>query len=125
MDDDSLYLEAIAEHNQLISVGSFQRLLKYQINPFELNEDDSHLPMFDTDPDLQYFNDTTTINTVMKCDYYLEETFIRKCHETNFKNHLSMIHLNIRSVPKNISSFKSYLSVLYFNDWTYRKLVDL
>ena len=51
-------------------------------------------------------------NSVLNsCDYYLEDTLNKKLDKINVdQNAFSMIHLNIRSAPKNLSKFESYLS---------------
>lgn len=110
------FLTAISELQFSCSNFPFERLLQYQLNPFELNEDNSHAPIFDSDPDLQYFNDTTYINTIMKCEYFLEHSFIKKCQNTNVTTDaFSVVHLNIRSLGRNINEFQAYLSTINFN----------
>ena len=110
--EEAAYLSAIHEL-KTNKWTPFNNLLEYQLNPFELNDDEYHLPLFDTDPDLQYFNDTTFINTIMKCDYFLEESFIKTCEVNKVSsNAMSIIHFNIRSLVKNLDYFKSYLSTL-------------
>ena len=110
------FLTAITELQITSSNLPFERLLQYQLNPFELNDDNSHNPIFDTDPDLQYFNDTTYINTFMNCEYFLEQSFIKKCKDYDMSvSTFSLIHLNIRSFSKNISEFESYLSTINYN----------
>ena len=78
--------------------------------PFELNEDVS-LPLFDVDPDVQFYNNHC--NTVSPCDYYLEDSFNAKCTNENIDmNCFSMVHTNIRSISKNLNNFDNYLGGL-------------
>ena len=87
-----------------------------QRTPFELNEDEFDSPIFDHDPDLQYFNDSTYLQNIRQCDYFLENTFIKKCEELSINNEcLSFIHVNIRSIPKNLCSFLHYIDMLNLN----------
>ena len=82
-----------------------------QFLPFELNED-FNIPLFDIDPDIQYYNNHWN-NVLHSCDYYLEDTFNKKLSKMNINNDcLSMMHSNIRSAPKNISKLDNYLSNL-------------
>ena len=111
-DSENLFLEAISEFRLSVP---FDRLLDNQFNPFELNNDSTHLPFIDTDPDLQYFNDTTYLNTLMNCDYFLEDSFLKKCENNQVTNeNFSIIHSNIRSTSKNFDNFKLYLDTIGF-----------
>jgi hypothetical protein len=113
-DTDSLFLESLSEFWQKNHNFPFQKLEHYEFNPFELNENDSLLNINNSDPDLQYFNDQSIANTI-NCDYYLEDSFIQKTsnlHECD--KGFSLMHLNIRSVSKNLSQFNSYCESLQF-----------
>ena len=44
--------------------------------PFEINTDDSHHPLYEVDPDLQYFNQINQCN--INSDYFTAESFIKK-----------------------------------------------
>jgi hypothetical protein len=92
----------------------FHLLQQHVFNPFALNDDeDTNVQLFDCDPDLQYFNDTTYINSINKCDYFIEDGFKKKCQTLQTDhNNLSIFHLNIRSIPKNLGDLNSYLSLL-------------
>ena len=47
---------------------------------------------------------------------FLENTFIKKCEELSINNEcLSFIHVNIRSIPKNLCSFLHYIDMLNLN----------
>jgi hypothetical protein len=89
------------------------RVKKYQFNPFDLNYDNLNIPNMDSDPDLQYFNDTTFIDNLSKCDYYLPEDFNKLLKDNDMKNGiLSFIHSNIRSLPKHHDELQMFLTEL-------------
>ena len=77
--------------------------------PFELN-DGHESPMSDIDPDIQFYN--THCNTVLNsCDYYIEDSLNSKIDNLSIKeNVFSLVHANIRSAPRNLTKFESYLS---------------
>ena len=112
-DSDSLFLKSISEYwpNQKLPFHKFEH---YEFNPFELNETDSSLSINSSDPDLQYFNDQSVVNTI-NCDYYAEDGFVSKTSKLCAADSFSLLHLNIRSVPKNLSQFKCYCEGLQFS----------
>jgi hypothetical protein len=86
-------------------------------SPFDLNDNDTNLCNYlcDSDPDLQFYNDSTYIDNINQCDYYLEESFKKKCCQANINEQsFSIFHHNIRSVPKNSSSLQNFLESLNF-----------
>ena len=108
--------EAIAENFLHHDGVSLQKLLEYEFNVFELNDDHQINPLVDIDPDIQFYNASNCIDSVFKCDYYLEDSFIKKKSSFNFDDtNLSLLHLNIRSIPKNLTGLSEYLSAINFN----------
>ena len=86
-----------------------------QFNLMDTNDDNSlaPIPLMDSDPDLQYYNDATSINNVTHCNYYLENTFNNKCNQLKIDNNsYSLCHVNLRSIPKNLCKFEKYLENL-------------
>ena len=82
-------------------------------SPFELNEDVS-LPLFDSDPDVQFYNDQCN-PYLHSCDYYIEDSLNKELSELNISERcLSIIHANIRSAPKNLKKFEIYLEGINF-----------
>ena len=114
IESDSLFLESISEYWSKNQNFPFHKLEHYEFNPFELNEADFMANLHNSDPDLQYFNDQSYINAI-NCDYYLEDGFAQKSSKlcVNDKG-FSLMHLNIRSVPKNLSQFYNYSQGLKF-----------
>ena len=109
--DDIEFKDALSEYwfkfSNTFSFGDLERL---EFCPFEINDDNSYTSVFETDPDLQYFNNNTALSNVKQCDYYLEGSFNKKVTQKGLcDNQFSMLQLNIRSVPKNLTSFISYL----------------
>ena len=53
---------------------------------------------------------------MINCNYYLEDSFNAKCLQLQVKpDSFSMIHVNLRSIPKNLSKFEAYLHTLQNN----------
>ena len=105
------FLEALSEM-WICNKIPYSRLSQQIFNVFEIN-DESCIPIHSSDPDLQYFNELTHLNTSNKCDYYLEELFDRECRKSNIDNDcLSMIHFNARSLPKHLTEWNTYLNSL-------------
>ena len=63
------------------------------------------------DPDKNYFNE---LGSYTKCKYYLEAGYNKKLQGLNLsKDNCSFIHLNIRSMMKNMSQFENYLQNIH------------
>ena len=81
--------------------------------PFEIN-DQSDTPLTEIDPDLQFYLETNYIRNT-KCDYYMEDTFIKKFSTPgNHNKKLSLLDLNIKSLPRHYDEFIEYLTLLNF-----------
>jgi hypothetical protein len=82
-------------------------------DPFEINDDSDTRPWADIDPDLQYFNDMTQIDSSLACNYFIPKYFNEyiKKHEVSDSN-FSILHLNIRSLPRNGSNLSDFLDNL-------------
>ena len=81
--------------------------------PFDFN-DESSSPLTDVDPDIQFFNDQCN-QRLSSCDYMLENAFNDKISNLNVVNTgFSIMHTNIRSIPKNLSKLRNYLSNLAY-----------
>ena len=76
----------------------------------EFDYENSNLNMGDLDPDC---NLLATSNTALTTKYYLESDIneITKCND-NYVRGLSLMHLNIRSIPKSIDKLSNYLTLL-------------
>jgi len=108
-DDDNDFVKACSEtiENRL----SLKELI---LNPFDLNTENEDDPLQDIDPDLHYFHDS--VNTSIRCNYYSEENFVKKCSDFKIKNdNFSLFHINIRSVSKNFCELQHYLQSLNYS----------
>ena len=96
---------------------SFDVLGGKLFNPSELNERKTPVPTDDIDPDIQYFNDASKGNVFQNSDYFLEDTFIQKYNSLSvYPTALfSLLHMNIRSIPRHMNELEAYLSNLCHN----------
>lgn len=102
--EDSLAKTPLISYNDL-------KDMNVSFCPFDLNEN-LNSPLYDIDPDIQFYNKYYS-SLVHSCNYYLEESLNDKLEKNDIKlNALSMIHINIRSVNKNLGSFLDYIENL-------------
>ena len=112
--DESVFLESLSESWVSCKDVPYARLQEMAFNPFELNIDNPNLPNFDSDPDIQYFYDMTCIDNTNRCEYYLEDRFNKEVENNDIDAKLlSCLHVNIRSVPKNLEYFDTFLSSIH------------
>ena len=112
IDDDDEFYSVIIEGVLGYSY-QFQEMNKKVFIPFEIN-DQSDTPLTEIDPDLQFYLETSYIRNT-KCDYYMEDTFIKKISTPgNHNKKLSLLHLNIKSLPRHYDEFIEYLTLLNF-----------
>ena len=79
--------------------------------PFEINQG-IEMPLTEMDPDMQFYSDSHYIQN-LNCDYYLEGKFIKEIEDYSTKgNHLSLFHLNIKSLPKHYDELQIFLKSL-------------
>ena len=81
-------------------------------DPFEINDDSDHIVEYqgELDPDKNYFNQFS-YHLSQSSNYYCEDSFNKCTDQCNMNKDLfSLIHLNIRSLPANLTGFMSYMS---------------
>ena len=88
---------------------SIESLTELLFNPFELNSDDHYSPMFDIDPDMNYYNELDS-HIALNCKYHFEESIAAAISDkTEGKEHnnvFSLCHANIRSLRANLPAFE-------------------
>ena len=106
-------VEFVAEcwENELDIMNSTDNCKNQLFRPFEHGEAYfTHLLNFDPDINLYQIMNNDCLN---KCDYYYEDFTNKKCKELDInKNHLSLLHRNIRSIPHNVDLFNQILNAL-------------
>ena len=109
IDDDDDFHCAILEG---ISDCAFrlQEMNSKVFTPFEINDRLDAL-FGDIEPDMQYYSDMNYVEN-MKPDYYFEDAFNKKISSIE-TNKLSLFHQNIKSLPKHIDDFESYINSLH------------
>ena len=85
-------------------------------HPFEFNDNDHRSPLCEIDPDLYFYN-STNFNDTIQCNYFDETTFkeVDQFKHGRIDGALSMCHLNIRSIRKNLGYFEVYLKALDYD----------
>ena len=110
IDDDDDFLICLSEQWHVSYSTDIKKLRDKVFNPFEINNDKRH-PLFNYDPDFHYYN--LVCNSLSACDYYLEDAFNEKCEELTFSSMcFSLLHCNIRSIPRNLHALELYVSNL-------------
>ena len=110
LDDDDFQMavhETSQNSNLPLYLGNESKLFP----PFEINEDENYILDYhgDLDPDKCYFNQYS-YRLIKSCNYFVEDTFNKYLLKHNVsQNSFCIIHLNIRSMPANFTSFLSHL----------------
>ena len=87
---------------------------------FDNVEDNMALPTYDLDPDLNFYQDYVP-NLNLNCRYFTEGSFNSAYDQMNRKNvtnAVSLCHINIRSIAKNLKHFEYFLAGLK-HDFTF------
>ena len=84
-------------------------------DPFDLNDEKDYIPCTDINPDSYYYNDLS-FSIQQNSNYYHEDSFNQSFQRVfNDNDTLSLMHLNIRSIPSNLTKLVQYLSNLNVN----------
>ena len=113
IDDDDDFRLAISQlpKSQVFSPHNFENLI---FNPIDFeNTTEIQEQMAEYDPDQNFYNNYHCFQNVQNCSYYTDSSFNNKCYDKGLDNsNFSIIHFNIRSIPRNLSSADVYLSGL-------------
>jgi hypothetical protein len=114
-DDDTDFINAVSDSWFINNLYTLSDLDQRIFSPYELDEEHIDFPNIDLDPDANYFNDLNVCST--SSTYISEDNFKSFINTTDASVSLglSFIHLNIRSVPKNIDKLVLYLHFLNFS----------
>jgi exonuclease III len=85
-------------------------------NPFDNNEDNCEGSFNDIDPDQNFLNEMGG-KTIQNCKYHYIDSPFTEIKDKLANTSISLMHLNIRSLPKNLNDFSSLLdtSTIDFN----------
>lgn len=111
-DDNIDFLNSVSELWNTIDINlPIQNLENICFNPFEINDESGALPLFDIAADINFYNDFT--NNTTNSNYFIEDTFMKQYRKHNLtSDQFSLMHLNIRSIPRHLSEFNNYISML-------------
>lgn len=82
-------------------------------NPLELNDIERETFLADIDPDTNFLNNLQINNITSQ--YFNENSLNKEIRVLDGKQHFSLFHLNIRSVPRNFCNLRSYIQNLNIN----------
>lgn len=133
IEDDATHLDIITDFFHSVNTRLYDQLHNIVFNPFEINDGSNIMPLTDTDPDFNYYNDLSIANIAMNCNYFTEESFNKKFEQQCSSNSFSICHLNIRSASKNLYHFDNYLKAINYRftivalseTWVNNTTVDL
>ena len=117
IDEDVEFLEALFElrdYDEPVPLHKLFNLVEDKVfNPFELNDDLKNSNFLQCDPDVQFYNSHVNYS-LHSCNYYLEDQ-LNKALANVPSNCTSVLHANMRSIPKNLHDFELYLSNINYN----------
>ena len=111
IEQDFEFIKAVTGSDNVLR----QNDLIYNVfNPLDLDDelciDERVNFLLDIDPDYQFYNDEHCIMNVQNCEYYNETSLLKKTVQNNdYSQCFSVLHFNIRSMPKNLNNFEQYL----------------
>ena len=110
----------LAEINNFTLSDRVAALSDVLFQPFELNDNDYYSPLFDVDPDVNFYN-KIDCHTGFNCNYYMEELFSDaprdKIGNSHYEYLFSMCHINIKSIPANPGSIPTVLELRFLYYW--------
>ena len=113
-DDEDDFISAISESWVTADRLTIKNLEDKLFNPFDLTDNLLSSQSKDCDPDIHYYSDVTYIDNLSNCVYYLEDSFTKKLFCSMLYKSFSIIHLTIRSIPRKLHKFDTYLKNLNY-----------
>ena len=114
IDDERIFLKAISEISTSFNIIIRHHTESKIFNPLEINENDSNILEYqgDLDPDKCFFNHHSH-SLLEACNYQTEQTFNSYVSGKGISNNnFSLFHVNVRSVPANLSQLLLYMENL-------------
>lgn len=109
IEDHDEFTHAAAGNNHLLPANINDLIFR----PLDVNDLDEIDPLDDLDPDKNYLNEN--LGTKSVSDYYDINSFITKItNKVGAQNSFSIMHANIRSLPKNQGQLEQLLEMLNF-----------
>jgi hypothetical protein len=106
LDDTPFFLASI--NNPINAQPDLNYFHNLVYDPFESCEDDSEGVLGDVDPEQNFLNEIRG-NIIQNCNYYYNNKLYDETKDKMDLVDLSICHLNIRSLPKNLDAFNSTL----------------
>ena len=113
IDDDYEFNLAIMEYGNKSFYTNHQSYFSEEklFDPYEINENENIIEyQGELDPDKHYFNELAH-HLSRSSNYYSDENLNKLIRQKNMNSEsFSVLHLNIRSLPANLTSFMTYMS---------------
>jgi hypothetical protein len=101
IDANSDILEAI--NNPINLTIDLEHLNSMIFDPFNINDENSEGPLSDIDPDHNLLREIRG-TAIQNCRYYYSSDLMESLKDNSNKTEMSIFHLNIRSIPKNLNT---------------------
>ena len=127
--DDNKFMKCIKTTSHSPEVAAFRHHNVNIFHPFNINEDDNDIIEYhgDIDPEKMLLQWISHI-LIKSCNYYTENASNKYMLQHYISgSSFSVLHLNIRSKPANLSAFLAYngkLDHCFFCHWIVRNIVE-
>ena len=112
--DEALHTN-FSNSNFVLPLADIRRLNNIEFNHTDHDNLDNHSSLPDVDPDLNYYLQFSRQQNFVS-DYFTENQFNDRIMEKTIpSNELSILHMNICSIPKHIQKLSNYISNIKLN----------
>ena len=111
-EDDEMFVNALYDLYSEIPL-NLKEIDNMIFNPLSLNVK-SNFPLYDIDPDIQFYNEIHHPSKNIS-QYFLEDAFNQELEQVSYSDHLSMFHINIRSMQNKFNELDCFMSLLKLN----------